>query len=68
VFFQGGKCVINVLVYRWLMQRNWALNYRSGGDANLLSLNFYVLLALSTELSVLYYEYPFAFSVISVMP
>jgi len=49
------------------MQRNWALNYRSGGDANLLSLNFYVLLALSTELSVLYHEYPFAFSVISVM-
>ena len=35
------------------------------GNANLLSLNFYVLLALSSQLSVfevVYYEYFFAFS------
>jgi len=34
------------------MQRNVARNYRSGGDANLLLPKFYVLPALSSQLSV----------------
>jgi len=34
------------------MQRNGAHKYRSGGDANLLLPNFYVLPALSSQLSV----------------
>jgi len=34
------------------MQRYGAKKQRSGGDANLLSLNFYVLLALSSQLPV----------------
>jgi len=43
------------------------------GDANLLSPNFYVLPALSSQLSVflvVYHEHPFAFpsSAMSVMP
>jgi len=55
-FFKGGRCETfkegNYVVHWWWMQRNGARNWRRGGDANLLSPYFYVLPALSSQLSV----------------
>jgi len=55
-FIKGGKCEtfrgVNVVVYWWWMQGNGAWKY-SGGDANILMLNFYVLPAWSSQLSVI---------------
>ena len=55
-FIKGGKCEtfrgVNVVVYWWWMQGNGAWKY-SGGDANILMLNFYVFPAWSSQLSVI---------------
>ena len=54
-FIKGGNCEtfkgVNVVVYWWWMQGNGAWK-QSGGDASILLLNFYVLPALSSQLSV----------------
>ena len=54
-FYQRGKCEtlkgVNVVMYWWWMQGNGAWK-QSGGDANILLLNVYVLPALSSQLSV----------------
>jgi len=55
-FLKVKKCETfkgtNFAVYWWWMQGNGARKWRRGGDAKLLFPNFYVLPALSSQLSV----------------
>jgi len=67
-FKTGVKCVSNFIVCWWWMERNGTQNQRSGGDANLLPLNFYsFVFPTFSVFKVVYHEYLCVFSVRSVM-